>query len=362
MRFVFFVYILALILFSIFTYSFVDINLSYFQNLYTGLYLNQRYLLTVIYLLLILILYVCFYSFIKNADHLNSKLKKIIIIVIFSTIFSYPAALTFDIFNYMTTAKVTYFYQENPYIVYPIEFLNDPYLAFTRAANKTALYGPFWILLTGIPYFLGFGNFILSLFSFKTFIALFYVGTVYLIRRIDKTAALLFALNPLVIIESLVSGHNDIVMIFFAIAAFYLVRRQKTISMLSLFVSILIKFATVFLIPVYLLRFFNKIDKEKMYKYSAFSMFIIFLLSPLREELYPWYAIWFISFAAFLYKNHFLQKIILIFSLGLSLRYIPYMATGNYFGTTPIIRNVLMITPVILFLIFTWLKKYFQSR
>lgn len=365
---VIYIFILTLILFSVFTYAFVDLNLSYFKSLYTGLYLNQRLLLSAIYSLLIFILFGCFYYFINKFEELKSRLNKIIIFVIFATVFAYPAALTFDIFNYMTTARVVFFYHENPYIIYPIEFLNDPYLTFTRAANKTALYGPFWILLTGIPYFVGLGNFILTLFSFKAFIALFYAGTVYLMRKLDKNAVVFFALNPLVIIESLVSSHNDIVMIFFALLSLYLFFRKKYIfSFFSIVGSMLIKFATIFLIPVYIAMIKDrivgkKINQEKAFRYSAVFMFIIFLLSPLREELYPWYAIWFITFTAFLNKNRFLQNFVLIFSIGLMLRYIPYMLSGNYFGSTPLIRNIFMISPVFIFLVITWLKRYFPFR
>jgi hypothetical protein len=290
------------------------------------------------------------------------------LLIIFAGIFAYPAALSFDIFNYITTARVAFFYQENPYIIYPIEFLNDPYLEFTRAANKTALYGPFWILLTGIPHFAGLGNFILTLFFFKAFIALFFIGTVYIMRKIDKTAAFFFILNPLVIIESLVSSHNDIVMMFFAILSIYLFFQKKHIfSFFSIIGSVLIKFASIFLLPVYLGMIKDriigrKINQEKAFKYSAIFMFIIFLLSPLREEMYPWYAIWFIVFTSFLHKNKFLQNLVLVFSFGLMLRYIPYMATGDYFGTTPVIRNILMISPVLIFFLATWLKRYFLSR
>ena len=362
------IFILTLILFSSFTYSFVDINILYFKSLYTGLYLNQRLVLSVIYSILIIVLFGCFYFFANHADRLKAQINRIILFSILATIFAYPAALSFDIFNYMLTAKVTFVYQENPYIVYPIEFLNDPHLAFTRAANKTALYAPFWILLSGIPYFLGFGNFILTLFSFKAFIALFYIGTAYLIRKLDKNAVLFFALNPLVIIESLVSGHNDIVMVFFALLSLYLFFQKKYLfSYVAIIGSMLVKFATVFLTPVYLgmlkdIVVGKKINQERAFRYSAIFMFIIFLLTPLREELYPWYAIWFIVFTAFLHRNKFLQSLVLVFSLGLMLRYIPYMATGNYFGPTPIIRNLLMITPVFILLVFTWLKKYSPLR
>lgn len=348
------VFIATLILFSIFTYAFVDANLSYLSIFYTGYYYTHRIFLALLYAILIAILFGCFYFFIKNADKLRLDLNKIIGLVVLATIISYPAALAFDIFNYMATAKALFFYQENPYIIYPIEFINDPYLEFTRAANKTALYGPFWIILSGIPYFVGIGNFILTLFSFKVFIALFYIGTVYLIKKLDNNAVLFFALNPLIIIESLVSSHNDIVMMFFALLSFYFFYQKRYVSsLLSLVGSVFIKAATLFLVPVYLGMIKDKI---KAYLYSAISMFLIFLLSPLREELYPWYATWFIVFTAFLYKNKFLQNLVLFFSFGLMLRYIPYMATGNYFGPTPIIRNLLMITPVLVFLIYSWFR------
>lgn len=368
MRLSFSVFIASLVLFSVFSYSFIDINLSYLKGIYTGLYLNNRVLLSAIYFSLILIIFGASFSLLTNIDRIKINFNKIVLYIFLVTIFAYPAALTFDIFNYITTAKVAFFYQENPYIIYPIEFAGDPNLAFTRAANKLALYGPFWILLTGIPHLIGLGNFVLTLFSFKAFIALFFVGTVYLVRKIDKNAVWFFALNPLVIIESLVSSHNDIVMVFFALLSFHLFFKKKYFSSITaLASSTLIKFATLFLIPVYLGMIKDhitgkSINQEKAFRYSAIFMFIIFLLSPLREELYPWYAIWFIVFTSFLYKNRFLQNLILVFSFGLMLRYIPYMATGNYFGNTPIIRNVFMITPVIIFLVSTWLKRYFPLR
>lgn len=366
MRGVTFIFIVTLILFSILTYAFVDKNISYLEGLYTGYYSTHRILLTSLYGILIAILFGCFYFFTKNVDKFRISLKKIIILSILATIFAYPAILAFDIFNYITTARVLFTYQENPYIIFPIEFINDPYLEFTRAANKTALYGPFWIILTGIPYVLGLNNFILTLFSFKVFVSLFYIGTVYLINKIDRNAVIFFALNPLVIIEALVSGHNDTVMMFFALLAFYLLfKKRYGISAIAIIGSISIKFATLFLIPVFagMIKdrvFGKKINREKAYYYSAFFMLLIFILSPLREELYPWYAIWFIVFTSFLYKNKFLQNLILVFSFGLMLRYIPYMLTGSYLGITPIARNVLMVTPVLIFLIYSWLRMLFQ--
>lgn len=359
-----FLYISSLILFSLFSYGFIDPNLIYFKNIFTDFAFQQRELTTFIYGILVLSLFLSFYFIYKNSSLNIKRVRNLILLVTFILIFSYPAALSYDIFNYITTAKVTFHYQENPYIVFPIEFTRDPYLLFTRAANKTALYGPFWILLTFIPFFAGFGNFLLTLFSFKLFIALFYLGTAYLIWQLSNksfNSLIFFALNPLVLVETLVSSHNDIVMIFFALLSFYFVRTKKISSVFALVGSIFVKFATIFLIPVYLLYFFKKINKEKIYMYAAISMFFVFLLSPLREELYPWYAIWFLAFVSLIPKKEALKQFFIVFSLGLMLRYMPYMWSGNYFGLTPLVRNVLTLIPPLLYLSTVWLKRIYRS-
>ena len=353
-------YFASLLFLTFFSYAFIDPNLSYLNVLYSGFHLEYREYSSIVYLFILTALFTSCFLIINNKNQFKSPVKKIILLTIIVLFFSYPAMLSYDIFNYITTAKIAFFYNENPYLIYPIEFTGDSLLEFTRATNKTALYGPFWILLTAIPFVAGMGNFILTLFSFKAFIVLFYVGTVFLINKLDKRAVLFFALNPLAVIETLVSSHNDIVMMFFALLAFYLIKTKKILSIFSLLGSILIKFATLFLVPVYILSFLNKIEGKKIYFFAAASMFFVFLLSPFREELYPWYAIWFIPFTAFLYKNKLLQNLILVFSFGLMLRYIPYMATGNYFGDTPVFRTVLTILPVVIFMAYAFYKKQFK--
>ena len=357
----FFLFIFSLILFSLFSYGFIDPNLIYFRNIFTNFAFQQRELTTFIYGALVLSLFISFYFIFKKPKFDFKNIRNLIILTTIILLFSYPATLSYDIFNYITTAKVTFHYQENPYIVFPIEFVNDPYILFTRAANKTALYGPFWILLSAVPHFAGLSNFVLTLFSFKAFIALFYIGTVYLLQKIDRNAVLFFALNPLVIIETLVSAHNDIVMIFFALLAFYFIKTKKLFSIFALIGSILIKVGTIFLVPVYLLTLLNKVKGEKVYIYATISMFFVFLLSPLREELYPWYAIWFLVFVSLIPGREKMKELLIFFSLGLMLRYIPYMWSGNYFGATPLVRNLLMVIPPILYLFSLWLKRIYRS-
>lgn len=300
---------------------------------------------------------------------------KLIILTASILFFSFPA-FSNDIFNYIATAKVTYLYRENPYIVMPIEIANEPMLDFTHAANKIALYGPSWILLTAIPHFAGLGNLILTIFVFKAFIILFYLGLVWLIWQLSGKNTLslaFFALNPLVVIETLVTAHNDVVMIFFALFSFYLLQRGKNLySIFSILSSIFIKFATIFLLPIYTYTLFhtwknNKIDWNKIWLWSAISMYVIFILSPLREEMYSWYFIWPLTFTALLLKARLsisykaLLYISLAFSFGLLFRFAPFVYTREWGGITPNVKMLVSFIPPLVMLIYLLLGHAFKK-
>ncbi len=317
-------YIIFLLSVLIFSYFFVDPNLLYLRTFYSGLF-YKRGISTALFVLLLAILYFFYLRFINMIKRKEISLNKIVIATAFILFFSYPAMLSYDIFNYIATSKVVYHYKENPYIVMPIEFTGDPLLSFTRAANKTTLYGPIWIILSAIPYYSSFGSFIPILFSFKLLVMIFYFLTLFLIRKMtnDDYKVAFFALNPLVIIETLMSGHNDITMVFLALLSVSLLFSQKIIkSYIALALSILIKFATIALIPTFILYYFKTIFKKEMtFYYSCFiSMTIIFFLSFLREEIYPWYFIWVLAFATFLIKNRLVYFLSILFSFSLLLR------------------------------------------
>lgn len=363
-----FAYVIFLLLFTAFSYFFVDPNLLYLKDIYTGFAFSNRFLITTFYVSFILIFFVFYGIFIRLAYLKELRFKDIVILLGFTVgvlVFSYPAMLSYDIFNYIATSKVLFFYNENPYILMPVEFTGDPLLYFTHAANKIALYGPFWIILIGLPYFLGFGSFILTLFSFKIFIGTFYLLTVFLIWKMSKNIipVILFFLNPLVVVETLMSGHNDIVMIFLAFFSFFLLRKKKVFFAILFFIlSILIKYSTLLLFPIFAYALWQMIKNKEVnwktiYYFSALLMLAAFFLSPIREEIYPWYAIWFISFA-FLAPN---KKILLFtsvaFSFSLLLRHTPYMLTGTYIGQTPFIKEIISFIPPVLVFIYYGLKK-----
>ncbi len=358
-----FLYSLLFILFSAFSYLFVDTNVIYLKSIFSDFAYTNRLLTTVIFFLFVSAFFCCYILILNYSNTVKfDGIKKYLILPLFG-IFAYPAALSFDIFNYIATAKVAFHYFENPYIVMPVEFIGDPMLLFTRAANKIALYGPVWIFLTSIPFYLSFGNYLLSIVLFKILVSSFFFGVVFLIWKITKSmySVLYFATSPLVLIETFINGHNDVVMIFFALLSLHLLKSKKTgFALLFLLASILIKYATLFLIPVYVYYFWKKNSKKDVnwntiYFYSFLLMFFVFILSPIREELYTWYAIWIIPFVS-LVQNKTIRLYVIIFTFGLLLRYIPYMLLGTYLMPTPVIRNFLTFIPLILFIIFNTIK------
>lgn len=367
-RVLFFLYAVFLLGITVFSYVFIDFNLLYFKPLYTGFATNEREITTGIYIgiiFLFFIFYLIFLSLFRKKRLTVKEMKWIVAISVALLFFSYPAMLSYDVFNYVTTAKILFFYHENPYITMPIEFSGEPFLSFTRATNKVALYGPLWLAITALPYVLSFGSFILLLASFKLLVVLFYLGTLFIIWRLsnDLFSVFLFALNPLVLLEVLVSNHNDIVMMFLVLLALLCIMKKRIFVGLIFFIcSILIKYASLFLLPIFLYVIWKNKKEEKInwsfvFYNSSISMLVIFFLSFLREEIYPWYAIWFLSLVCLVYNRKLLLNISLVLSFSLLLRYIPYMFLGTYAGLTPVIKSLVTFIPVCFVWVYLVIKK-----
>lgn len=368
-KFIIILYSVFLLLFTIFSYFFVDPNLSYLKNIYSDFAFTNRSLSTIFYIFFIFLFFIFYGIFLRLGIKKKLSIREIFLLVFITSgilSFSYPAMLSYDIFNYLATSKVLFFYHENPYIVMPIELTGEPLLSFIHAANKIALYGPVWVILTGIPYFLGFGNFIINLFLLKFLAGIFYLSTVFIVWKMSKSviSVVLFALNPLIIIETLVSGHNDIVMVFLVLLSFFLLAEKKILlGVLFFALSIFIKYTTIILLPIFLLMLWKAIRKKEfhlqdIFYASSLLMLIAFLLSPIREEIYPWYAIWFISFSFLIPNKKILLYASVAFSFSLLLRYTPYMLTGTYAGQTPFIKEIIsFIFPIVALVYYGFKKK-----
>ena len=273
---------------------------------------------------------------------------KIIICVSVLLVFSYPA-FSYDMFNYIFTAKSVLLYHKNPYIVLPQQFAGvDPWINFMRWIHLPSAYTPLWILFTLVPYLLGFGYLLLILWNIKILILLSYIVTAVFLYKIlyilDKKRSVLglaiFALNPLVVIEGLVSAHNDMFMMAFAMISLYLfLQKKRWWSYTALSISIAVKLMTIFLLPVFLIGW-NR-------RWALVVMSIGLFLVLLQREVLPWYLIWIMPFVALIPELEHVTLLAGAFSLGLLLRYAPYLYFGHWNDPVPTIKSWVTLTPLV---------------
>ena len=214
----------------------------------------------------------------KTAQKNKKLLKKNFKIIIFFfilfqiTLLIIPPLGSSDIYNYIFRAKVLTHYHQNPFLIAPINFLDDPLVNFVqpKAVNMPLIYGPLWLIISAIPTILANGTIFLGILFFKLLAILFNIGTCFFIFKIIKRikpnykylGTMLYAFNPLILFEVANNGHNDIAMIFFVIlSAYFWLKDKYYLSLILLIFSILIKFVTILLLPIFILITLNNINK-----------------------------------------------------------------------------------------------------
>lgn len=322
----------------------------------------DRPLSSAIYISILILLFVFYFLILKSIKKkviIESEFWKIVLPVSFLLIFSYNA-FSYDIFNYIFDARIVTLHHENPYLHKALDYPNDPWINFMRWTHRVYPYGPVWLGLTVPLSIVGFQFFLPTLFLFKALAVSSFLGTVYFIGKIVEKFApdkkilsmAFFALNPLVIIEALVSGHHDIVMIFFAVFAIHQLLDKKYFwAFLLLLISVGIKFATLFLLPIFIgvtILQFNKkkIDLSSVFTLTSLFMIVAVIFATLRTELQPWYLIWVLPFLSFILDNRWLVIPLVSLSLGLLLGYVPFLFTGNWDPPIPTIKIWLTIISI----------------
>ncbi len=367
-------YILVAVLLLLYSYTQVDLNLtlsrmSLWQTIqksfqYLGYY--QRPLSTGIFLGILAGLFALYYWILKLVKRkliTSRQLWLIIGVNVIILLWSYPA-FSYDFFNYMFTAKTVLIYHKNPYVVIPLQFSGvDPWPNFMRWTHLSSAYTPLWILLTLPPYLLGFGLFLLILWNLKLLIAGFYLLTIWgigeVLKKLDikhQTLGMaIFALNPLIIIESLVSAHNDIVMMALGVSAMLLSLRHKPwSSFLLLALSVALKLMTIFLLPVGFWRW----DRSR----ALVLMVIGLVLVLLQREVLPWYFVWIMPFVALLPQRWEVTLVAGGASLGLLLRYAPFLYLGHWDNPVPLIKIWVTLIPSVVALLLVIGKKLLDRK
>lgn len=341
MPLLFFIIPISYLLLLVFSYFWVDFNLTLiswepisqflerFQHLgYFNRPLFSRFYLIIVILLVLIQIYLLFSRFIYK-----TSLKKLLLLagaVILISCLAYPF-LSYDIFSYLFDAKIIWYYQENPYLFAPDHFSSDPWLRFMRWTHRVAPYGPIWLIYSLLPAVFSFGRFILNFYGLKLLGGLVFFISGWLLLKISKQDRKVFAywfFNPFLLIELLVNSHNDLLMIgLFFVALFFSQQKKLILTTLAFLASLGVKFMSGLAWP---LIFF----KNKPFWATMFVFFGLLGFAWQINRFQPWYFTWLFLAFPLMKMTTFSWLVVFVFQFFLLvLKYQPFLASGSWEGT-----------------------------
>ena len=194
---------------------------------------------------------------------------------------SMPVLLSQDLFVYADYGHLLVAYHANPFFVAPAAISHDTITSIDNWSFATSAYGPVWMYICALVALVG-GNHpgryyaIFRLLAFTCY--LLNVGLISNILRgcRPRTRALgtlLYAWNPLVLLESCLGAHNDVLVDTFMLLAVFLALRveREQFSRLRYFygpllacsLAVLVKFTVLPLIALFLLLLLRRTLEEQ---------------------------------------------------------------------------------------------------
>jgi hypothetical protein len=193
-------------------------------------------------------------------------------------LFVYPLGST-DIFDYIVHGRMVGLYGANPFVQTGYDFPRDLFFPYMGWPGAPSAYGPVWEIMAGVTARLVGNGIVANVLAFKALSGAFLFGSLGMVaailRRLQRLTAdggraaagqgaamlsgasesvlagvLLVAWNPIILYETLVNGHNDMVMVFWTLVAVWtLLNRRYTLTVLALLMGVLVKFMPALLLP-----------------------------------------------------------------------------------------------------------------
>ncbi|MCZ2126892.1 MAG: hypothetical protein LC099_03860 [Anaerolineales bacterium] len=264
-----FVYLLFVVVFPLFPHIYREGAMLDLELILRG----KNYLLVWVYIVGLLILFFAFWQIMrialrvsKEAPERVADLRKPIfraaLLCGFILLWLYPIT-ALDVAVYVVNARNWVLRGGNPLTVPPSQFPDDPYSHLAgEYATKTSPYGPAWEALAAIPIRMGVDDIGGGIVAMKIISLLAFAGTAYLLGWHSPAQAetsangivalAFFAFNPLVLLEALGNGHNDMTMIALMTLSLVLWQRGRWAwATLALTVAALTKLSAIVLFPLF---------------------------------------------------------------------------------------------------------------
>ena len=254
---------------------------------------------TIIYLIILTLLTICYFLIVKNREKLFKNNKQMYMyIAIISLIFVIVVPfLSSDVFYYLGVGRLDSQYGQNPYYVTIKDFVesgdNSQYLEQDTVLAKgyendwgstTVVYGPVWTLVCKIVAGISFGNIDIGLLVFKLLNMAIHLVNWYLIYKLTgkKLFVLLYGLNPYMFIEGIANVHNDIYVVTCILASLYFLLKKKNIlvSIIFLALATAIKYFAILLLPFIIMYYFrDKKPWERLKNCFLYGMLFVFIVA-----------------------------------------------------------------------------------
>jgi Gpi18-like mannosyltransferase len=173
------------------------------------------------------------------------------------TLIFVPGTMTTDIYNYAIYGEMPVLYGANPFLHTPSEFPQSPlyYLIPLYWHEAASVYGPFWVSLSaGLASLTRNSALADELLAYRVIANIAHFGNAVLVwaiaRRLNAeragSATVAYAWNPLLLLEFALNGHNDVLMLTFALAAILVgTYRRLTATAIALGLSVATKYTSV---------------------------------------------------------------------------------------------------------------------
>lgn len=254
---------------------------------------------TIIYIIILTLLTICYFLIVKNREKLFKNNKQMYMyIAIISLIFVIVIPfLSSDVFYYLGVGRLDSQYGQNPYYVTIKDFVesedNSKYLEQDTVLAKgyendwgrtTVVYGPVWTVMCKIVAGISFGNIDIALLLFKLLNVIIHLVNCYLIYKLTgkKLFILLYGLNPYMFIEGIANVHNDIYVVTCILASLYFLLKKKNfiVSIVFLALATAIKYFAILLLPFIIIYYFrDKKPRERLKKCFIYGMLFIFIVA-----------------------------------------------------------------------------------
>jgi len=252
-------------------------NFLIYENASTYFLLNPKtvpnqYIDFGIYAILIFVLFFSYYKFLNNFT--LSKFEVICWCIVIALFAVFMSSTSFDLYDYIAQGRLHAKYGLNPYLSTRASVANwqNDALLNTSAWHVPSVYGPLWLMVSRLLSLCDGDSLLVNIFLYKFLFFLFHLINIVLIYKISKSLnysiptfiVSLYAFNPLIFMELIGNGHNDVMLLTFLFLSIYSITLKKFFWVLPfLGLSICVKHISVLLaLPlfIWLLKYYkNKI-------------------------------------------------------------------------------------------------------